>query len=374
MHFINITLIVGNAIGTRERSRVVIDATVGIKYHTEPGRQEWVTTIECVCQDATVLPPYVIFKGENLMTNWITSKNTAQWRFTCNSKGWTANEIGVDWLKLHFEALTRDKANGSGRILICDGHDSHISAVFVRHCMNNNIWILLLPPHSSHLLQPLDVGIFGPLKKAISVESDKLFRRGVARINKLRWLEGFATARAGAVRPDNIHGAWRGTGLLPFNPNRILKNLPTPTTPSPPPSDTIAPIYLLNSSPPDTSILQAARITVINKIDGSNLSPATKKSMRHFTSIAQKFQTRNSITTRENEDLRDEIGKRKERMSAKRHILKGQISICSEENAQKLETAETATKKRKAGKGLNNRGRKRQKQAQSRNTAETSEE
>ena len=106
MHFTNIWLIVGNAIGTRERSRVVIDATVGIKYHTEPGRQEWVTAIECICTDGTVLPPYVIFKGMNIMTNWITSKNTAQCRFTCNSKGWTSNEVRVDWLKLHFEPLT----------------------------------------------------------------------------------------------------------------------------------------------------------------------------------------------------------------------------------------------------------------------------
>ena len=256
MHFTNIWLIVGNAIGTRERSRVIIDATVGIKYHTEPGRQEWVTAIECICADGTVLPPYVIFKGMNIMTNWITSKNTAQWRFACNSKVWTSNEVGVDWLKLHFEPLTRNKANGGGRVLICDGHDSHISAAFVRHCMANNIWILLLPPHSSHLLQPLDVGIFGPLEKAISVESDKIFRTGASRIQKVRWLEGMA--------------------------------------------------------------------------------------------------------------------KRKENMSAKRHVLKGQISICSEENMEKLEAAEAATKKRKAGQGLSKRGGKRQKQAQP-HTADTNE-
>ena len=148
--------------------------------------------------------------------------------------------------------------------------------------------------------------------------------------------------------------------------------IPTPSPPRLPPTDTTAPVYLLNSSPPDASILQAARATIIAKIDSSNLSPAMKNSMRNLTNITQKFQTCNSITTKENEDLRDEIAKRKENMSAKRHVLKGQISICSEENMEKLEAAEAATKKRKAGQGLRKRGGKRQKQAQP-HTADTNE-
>ena len=55
-------------------------------------------------------------------------------------------------------------------MLICDGHDSHISVAFIYHCMQNDIILLLLLPHSSHLMQPLDISVFGPLKTAISAQ------------------------------------------------------------------------------------------------------------------------------------------------------------------------------------------------------------
>ena len=258
--------------------------------------------------------------------------------------------------------------------MICDGHDSHVSVAFVCFCMTHNIWILLLPPHSSHLLQPLDVGIFGPLKKALSVQSDKLFRSGLARIQKVEWLESFAKARAIAMRPDNVDGAWRGASLFPFYPHRILRKFPIPTPPISPKIEATTSAYLLNSSPTNALVLQAASTTVIDKIDSSNLSPATKNSIRHFTTLTQKLQAHNSITTKENENLREAMGKRKERMSTKRHVLKGQVSICLEENVQKLETAESATKKRKKNKGSHDANGGRQKYAKSRNTVEISEE
>ena len=69
---------------------------------------------------------------------------------------------------------------------------------------------------------------------------------------------------------------------------------------------------------------------------------------------------------KENGNLRVGMGKRKERMSAKRYILKGHMWICSEENMQKLEGVELVTKK-KEDNGLCNANGKRQKRTESRN-------
>ena len=46
-----------------------------------------------------------------------------------------------------------------------DGHTSHVTWQFFDYCLEHNIIPLCLPPHSTHLLQPLDVGLFGPLQK-----------------------------------------------------------------------------------------------------------------------------------------------------------------------------------------------------------------
>ena len=48
-------------------------------------------------------------------------------------------------------------------VLIFDGHHSHISLELIELAKNNNIHLLCLPPHSTHLLQPLDVSVFGPV-------------------------------------------------------------------------------------------------------------------------------------------------------------------------------------------------------------------
>ena len=41
----------------------------------------------------------VIFKVENLSTQWILAHIHGNWQFNYNSKGWTSNEHGLDWLK-----------------------------------------------------------------------------------------------------------------------------------------------------------------------------------------------------------------------------------------------------------------------------------
>jgi hypothetical protein len=96
-----------------------------------------------------------------------------------------SNEHGLDWLKRCFEPNTRDKAAGEYHLLICDGYDSHITAEFIAYCMDNNILLMILPPYSSHLTQPLDVGIFGPLKKYMVAELEPLVRSGISRIQKV---------------------------------------------------------------------------------------------------------------------------------------------------------------------------------------------
>jgi|SRR5436853_894068 len=141
----------------------------------EPGRQEWVTVMECVSVDGTFIPPLIIFKGENICMNWIPKDAPMNWHISCNTKGWTSNMHGVEWMKKCFEPATREKANGEKRLLICDGHDSHISADFISHCIQNDIVLILLPPHASHLMQPLDVGVFAPLKRAMAEFLDRFF-------------------------------------------------------------------------------------------------------------------------------------------------------------------------------------------------------
>src|SRR5271169_6580804 len=122
----------------------------------------------------------------------------------------------------------RENAAGEYRLLICDGHDSHITGEWVAHCMDNDILLAILPPHSSHLTQPLDVGVFGSLKKHMAAEIDPLIRLGVTRIQKVEWLAAFVIAHYKALRTENILGGFCGTGIHPFEPTKVLNRVASP--------------------------------------------------------------------------------------------------------------------------------------------------
>ena len=99
------------------------------------------------------------------------------------------------------------------RLLIRDGHDSHISMKFVAHYIENDICLFLLLPHSSHLLQPLDVGVFSPLKTAVMADLDRLIRVGVTCLEKSEWVESYVRACPKAFTDRNIRAGWRHAGL-----------------------------------------------------------------------------------------------------------------------------------------------------------------
>jgi hypothetical protein len=87
-----------------------------------------------------------------------------------SSSGWTNNDIGLAWLKQVFDRSTKAKARLSYRLLILDGHGSHLMKEFINYCDQNRSLLMIYPPHSTHMLQPLDVVMFKPLSSAYSGE------------------------------------------------------------------------------------------------------------------------------------------------------------------------------------------------------------
>ena len=96
-----------------------------------------------------------------------------------------------------------------------------------------------MPPRSSHLLQPLDVGCFSPLKRAYGHQVEICMQLGRNHIDKLDFLEAFKPARAAALSSSIIRSGFAAAGLVPYNPERVLSRLQLKLRkPSPPASKT----------------------------------------------------------------------------------------------------------------------------------------
>jgi hypothetical protein len=122
-----------------------------------------------------------------------------------------------------------------------DDHESHSSHEFYKYCEEEKIIILCMPAHSSHLLQPLDVGCFSPLKRAYGNEISSLARYGSKQIKKEAFLPAFKAAFEKSITKENICASFRGAGLVPHDPEAVLSKLDVVLrTPTPPkPADTL---------------------------------------------------------------------------------------------------------------------------------------
>jgi hypothetical protein len=191
----------------------------------QPGNREWVTAIAAINAAGWSVPPFLIFAGQYHLSAWYKEAEIPRdWVIAVSDNGWTNNELGVEWLK-HFNAHTKTRVVGARRLLVLDGHESHHSLEFPELCKENNIYTLCMPPHSSHLLQPLDVGCFSPLKRAYSREVESLIRHHINHITKLEFLPAFKTAYDRSFTSANICSAFRGAGLVPLQPDTVLSKL-----------------------------------------------------------------------------------------------------------------------------------------------------
>src|SRR5207237_10091341 len=88
-----------------------------------------------------------------------------------------------------------------------DGHGSHMTAKFVKFAMDHSIDLMIFPPHCTHVLQPLDICLFGPLKRPLAMETDAITRLSDARIPRVEWTKVYIRARMAAFSAKNIETA-----------------------------------------------------------------------------------------------------------------------------------------------------------------------
>ena len=147
--------------------------------------------------------------------------------------GWTNNDIGLAWLEQVFDRYTKPKARLRYRLLIVDGHGSHLTLPFIEYCHQKRILLAVLPPHSTQTLQPLDVVCFKPLSSHYASELDDHLQQsqGLSPLSKGDFFSLFWPAWVATFTEELVVKAFTATGISPINPDVILDRF-RHTTPS----------------------------------------------------------------------------------------------------------------------------------------------
>jgi hypothetical protein len=246
----------------------------------QPGNREWATVIQGISGEGVAISPFIIFAAKFHLASWYNeSPLPSDWIIATSPNGWTTNELGLAWIQ-HFHRSTVATRTGVHRLLIIDGHESHHSVDFELFCREHNIITLCMPPHSSHLLQPLDVGCFSPLKRAYSSQVERWMRAHCTHVAKEDFLRSFHAAYSSVFTPENIKGGFRGAGLIPLDPEAVISKLDirpkTPVLPSPRPQSVRSEGSSTTQTPRNTLQLASQSAKLKNRIMRHQSSSPTK--------------------------------------------------------------------------------------------------
>ena len=193
-------------------------ASQGVRYvhQVSSSSRLQITTLVCASAAGSTIPPMHIFAGERFSYNPLANGVEGVY-FGKSINGWMTQELFNGWITNHF---VRHISPEHPVCLIVDGHSSHIDLDTSKFCEANGILLYCLPPHSSHITQPLDVGLFSPLKKSWQhAVAEFQYETGEC-ISKQTFARVFRIAYMKSVKPGTIINAFRASGI--YLPNRSV--------------------------------------------------------------------------------------------------------------------------------------------------------
>ena len=182
------------------------------------GNRQQITVLACVSASGYCIPPLVVFKRKTLSKELCIGKVPGT-MYAFSSNGWVDSEIFDLWFNNHFLAYA---VPARPILLIMDGASCHLNLVTIKKAAKEEVLLCCLPPHSTHLTQPLDKGCFDPLKSSWREECHNYLTKNPGKVvTQYQFFELFKNAWYKSMTMRNIAAGFRVTGIYPFDPEKI---------------------------------------------------------------------------------------------------------------------------------------------------------
>jgi len=178
-------------------------------------RGQLVTLCVAVSASGQCVPPFLVYPRVHYKDYFVNGAPPGS-KGTTHPSGWMPAPNFQLYLQ-HFVEHVKPSVESPVLILL-DNHESHLSADTLDYAKQNGVTMLSFPPHCSHRLQPLDISVFGPLKKKIGQAQSNWLRSNpgkpvsiydIGTILCEPWQE--------SLTMSNICSGFRKAGIFPFN-------------------------------------------------------------------------------------------------------------------------------------------------------------
>lgn len=185
------------------------------------GEKECVTVLMAANAAGMKAPPMIVYKYERIPEE-IAKSVPKGWGIRRSPKsGWMFSCLFYEWVTNVFEPWLTTNSIERPAFLFLDGHQSHLTMELSDFCVEKQIEIIPLYPNATHIMQPLDVAVFKPLKdKWKKLVRNWRFDHAGERLLKTDFPALLSTA-LDEVTDDVVRSGFVATGLCPFNPDVI---------------------------------------------------------------------------------------------------------------------------------------------------------
>ena len=117
----------------------------------------------CGSAAGVMIPPMVVYRALNLYEGWVRGgpRGTV---YSCTKNWWFDGATFQKWFTDCFLPAVRDLPGK--KVLFGDNLASHFNPEVVRLAKENDIFFVMLPANATNMFQPLDVTVYGPMKRA----------------------------------------------------------------------------------------------------------------------------------------------------------------------------------------------------------------
>lgn len=184
-----------------------------------PGREN-TTVLSAVSASGIKAPPLIIFKGKNVWDSWLSvdQHSFPGTAYAASPNGWMEANI---FLKYFEKTLLPALGPIRPALVIYDGHSTHVNISLIELARANDVTILKLPPHTSHLLQPLDLSVFKSVKDSWDSKLVAWQRKNIGLKIPKRTLSELIGQTWKEVNPEILRNGFRKAGIHPFNSNAV---------------------------------------------------------------------------------------------------------------------------------------------------------
>ena len=207
----------------KSSQKVVVPRRFKTSHSRQVASTEHITIHCCISAAGNTVPPFIIYKAAFPGGNYTVGGPDGA-LYGKQKTGFMDGELFVKWFTKIFIPHARPTADHSVLLLV-DGHSSHCTPDVIQIARENNVILLALAPHTTHLCQPLDVAVY----RSFKIHLSKVVKIGQALRGDL-WISKSNVARIikqpfeASMTMQNIKSGFRKCGIYPFNPNAIDKS------------------------------------------------------------------------------------------------------------------------------------------------------